>query len=123
MATYTFNTVLLSAQKTGNPRLIGTSLSASGVNTIALSTNDMGIAFNTKITPPLASVLINYNVLGSVFRIDRSYSGTVMALVNTSGRYTTFPFLSTDSSVPLSAISTSSGVSTPDTRRKRHLGY
>jgi hypothetical protein len=46
-----------------------------------------------------------------------------MAVVNTSGGYTTFTLATAFSTTPLSAFSTSDGVSTPDTRRKRLLGY
>jgi hypothetical protein len=46
MATYTFTTSLLSAEKTGNPNLVGTTLTSNGVTILTLSTNDVGIAFN-----------------------------------------------------------------------------
>ena len=121
MAIYTFNSVLLSSQKTGNPSLIGTALSASGVNTISLSTNNSGIAFNS--LTPLMSVTEQISVLGSVFAIDRAYNGSTMALVNVDGGYTTFTLATAYATTPLSAISTGDTVSTPDSRRKRHLGY
>jgi len=121
MAIYSFNTILLSAQKTGNPQLIGTSLSASGVNTISLSTNDSGIAFNSKT--PLLSSTTTFNVAGSVFVIDRAYEGEKLALVKINGTYTTFTLATAYSTTPLSSFSTDDMVSTPDTRRKRLLGY
>ncbi len=121
MAIYSFNTTLLSAQKTGNPPLIGTSLSALGVNTISLSTDDVGIAFNS--VTPLVSANVNISVKGSVFAIDRAYDGSKMAIRNTAGGYTTFTLATAYTTTPLSAFSVSDDVSTPDTRRKRHLGY
>ena len=45
MANYTFQTTLLSAEKTGNPNLIGTVITASGVTITSLSTIDVGLAF------------------------------------------------------------------------------
>ena len=121
MSLKTFNTVLLSAVKTGTPNLIGTALSASGVNTISLSTDDIGIAFTAKTT--LNSILSTVNVLGSVFRIDTAYSGESLALVR-NGTYNVFTFTSGDvGTIPVSAFSVTTSVSTPDTRRKRHLGY
>ena len=120
MAIYSFNSVLLSAAKASNPPIIGAALSADGVNVISLSTGHVGIAFNT-ITP-LASATVTLNVAGSVFVVDRVYSGSTLAIVNAGG-YTTFPFLSTVLTVPGSAFSFGDGVSTPDSRRMRHLGY
>lgn len=120
MAIYSFDTILLSAAKATNPPLIGTALSANGVNVISLSTGHVGIAFNT--IAPLVGATVTLNVAGSVFVIDRAYSGSPLAIVNEGG-FTTFPFLSTVLTVPGSAFSFGDGVSTPDSRRKRHLGY
>lgn len=121
MAIYSFNTVLLSAQKTGTPNLIGTSLSASGVGTVSLSTNDVGISF-TSITP-LVSSSVAINVKGSVFNIDNAYNNSTMALIHPQGGYTTFTVQSAYSTAPLSAFTSGHYISTPDTRRKRNLGY
>lgn len=46
MATYTFTTSLLSAEKTGYPTLVNTTLTSNGVTILTLSTNDVGVAFN-----------------------------------------------------------------------------
>ena len=123
---YSFNTILLSAQKTGSPNLIGTSLSASGVNIISLSTLDEGIAFNSAAS--LNSVLTNATIQGSLFRIDTAYQGATMALIkvpvnNVSG-YTTYVHNSALTVAPTSALNlTEMDVMTPDSRRRYLLGY
>lgn len=119
---YTFFTTLLSAEKTGTPNLVATSLSASGVNTISLSTNDVGISFTPNTT--LTGTLINTTVQGSVFRIDTSYdqANSQMVLLKSDGSGTIFQFASGGSvGVALSAAYTD--FTTSDTRRKWHLGY
>jgi hypothetical protein len=125
MANYTFNTILLSAAKTGSPTLRNTSLSSNGVNTISLSTNDVGITFNSKTT--LSNTLCAFNVQGSVFRIDTSYSGSIMAIVKTVSNnvrtYTVFPYLSTTATAVTNTLSTETDISTPDVRRLWTLGY
>lgn len=118
---YTFDTVLLSAAKTGYPNLVTTSLSGNGVGVVSLSTNDVGIAFSS-ITP-LGGVYFTTNVAGSIFNIDTAYSGQTMALVGPNGFYTTFTFLSTDAVTNPASFATTVDVSTPDSRRKYLLGY
>lgn len=122
MSLYTFDTVLLSAAKTGEPNLMGTQLSAFGVNTISLSSNDVGVAFNKVGT--LVNALSTLNVKGSVIKIDKAYDASDIAIVKTDGTYDVFTFkLGSAATIPLSAISTTVNVSTQDTRRKWHLGY
>jgi hypothetical protein len=119
---YTFSTALLSAAKTGFPNLVTTALSASGVNVISLSTNDVGIAFTPNTT--LTGTLCSTTVQGSVFRIDTSYNqeNNQMVLLKTDGTGTIFQFASGGSvGVALSAAYTD--FTTSDTRRKWHLGY
>jgi hypothetical protein len=150
MSLYTFQTVLLSAQKTGTPNLTNTSLSATGVTylsgadvvvtsrqvgVVSLSTTDVGLTFSpvdfsvgTTVNTASSFSLANFpsvtvNVLGSVFNIPASLHLTTMALVNTDNSYSVFPFLSSVTTVPVSAFSETFSVSTPDTRRKRLLGY
>jgi hypothetical protein len=123
---YSFNTTLLSAQKTGSPVLIGTLLSAFGVNVISLSTNDKGIAFNA--VTPLLSTLTNVTIQGSVFRIDTAYQGASMALVkvptNNVSTYTTYIHNSALTVAPASAMSVGeTDVIDQDGRRKWVLGY
>ena len=113
-----FNTELLSGVKY-KPALQNTSLSANGVNVISLSTNDVGICFNKK-TP--TGNLINTNVYGSIFRIDRVYHLETFSVITLGGLSNTFTFLSSTNVVPASAIS-SQIVSTPNSRRKHYLGY
>jgi len=149
MANYTFQTTLLSAEKTGTPNLIGTSLSGVAVSFLSgnsvvfatqqvviqsLSTNDVGIAFNpVNVTPattalstfklssyPLSSVTVD----GSVFTLPTQLNNSNFAVVKTSsGDFTVFPWLSTTATVLASAIAPTKEVSTSDSRRKRHLGY
>ncbi len=124
---YTFNTILLSADKLGSPARVSsdTSLSAQGVNTITLSTNDVGISFNALSNP--SGVLINCTVEGSTFRIDRIYHQSQMALVkgvqlSAANTGTIFQFLSTvTAGVALSTNYTN--FTTPETRRKWVYGY
>lgn len=122
---YSFTTTLLSAAKTGNPQLIGTQLSAYGVNVISLSTNDKGIAFNPE--PTLTGTLVNLTVQGSFFRVDTSYHGKTMALVkipsNNVSTFTVFTQNSAYAVAPLSALSTETDVIDQDGRRKYLLGY
>jgi hypothetical protein len=150
MSIYTFQQNLLSAAKTGSPNLTNTTLSATGVTflsganvfvttrqvgVVSLSTTDVGLAFNpvefsvgSTVNTASAFSLATYpsvtvNVLGSVFNIPASLHNTQMAIVNTDNSYSVFPFLSSVATVPLSAFSELDTVSTPDTRRKRFLGY
>lgn len=150
MSIFTFQQNLLSAEKTGNPNLTNTTLSATGVTflsganvvvatrqvgVVSLSTTDVGLAFDpvefsvgSTVNTASAFSLTAYpsvtvNVLGSVFNIPASLHNTQMAIVNTDGSYSVFPFLSSVATVPTSAFSETFSVSTPDTRRKRLLGY
>ena len=149
MANYTFSTILLSAEKTGSPRLTNTSLSATGVSflsgnnvvftsqqvgVVSLSTTDVGIAFTpiniTVSTNSLSTFsLTSYpmktvNILGSVVNIPSGLNSSDFGIVETtSGDYTIFNWLSTTTTVPLSDVVAQREVSTPDTRRKRLLGY
>jgi hypothetical protein len=150
MSIYTFQQNLLSSGKTGNPNLTNTTLSATGVTflsganvvvatrqvgVVSLSTTDVGLAFNpiefsvgSTVNTASAFSLSTYpsvtvNVLGSRFNIPVSLHNTQMAIVNTDNSFSVFPFLSSVATVPLSAFSEIDTVSTPDTRRKRFLGY
>ena len=119
----TFDSVLLSAAKTGNPPLSDTSLtslSADGVNIISLSANDVGIAYNAKDT--LVGTLVTANIQGSVIKIDRAYNATDMALVKTDGSHTSFQFLSaTPTQTGFTEVDLD--VTTPNTRRLWVYGY
>ena len=122
---YSFDTVLLSAQKTGSPNLIGTALSGSGVNIISLSTNDVGIAFNKKTA---LGTLTNATVEGSLFRIDTIYHGETLGLVKTPSNnintYTIYIHNSSLAVAPTSALSTGqTDVVDANSRRKWVLGY
>jgi hypothetical protein len=124
---YTFDTILLSANKLGFPNRISsdTSLSARGVNVMTLSTNDVGIAFNAISTT--SGVLIDCTVQGSTFKIDRSYHQSQMALVkgvqlSAAGLGTIFQFVSTGT-VGVGLSTNYRDFTTPETRRKWVLGY
>lgn len=99
---YSFTTSLLSAGKI--PNSLVRPLSASGVNVISLSTNDVGISFNPVSTA--TGLLVNCTVQGSFFRIDRAYHNSQMILVksNPPRTGTIFQFLS--SSTVGAALST-----------------
>jgi hypothetical protein len=119
---YTFSTTLLSAQKTGNPNMTTQPLSALGVNTISLSTNDVGISFVPNGT--LTGTLILTTVQGSRFRIDSSYHHTnsEMILLKNDGSGTIFRFAS-GGSVGVALSANYRNFTTSETRRKSHLGY
>lgn len=118
---YTFATSLLSAEKF-SPNMSTRPLSASGVNVISLSTNDVGITFNPNVT--LTGTLVDTTVEGSVFRIDSSYNqaNSQMALAKSGRSFTIFQFLSTGT-VGVALSSGYRDVTTQETRRKRNLGY
>jgi hypothetical protein len=118
---YTFNAELLSAAKLLTPTT-NASLSADGVNTISLSSDVAGIAYNPNSSP--SGVLISTTVEGNVFRIDRIYDGSQMALIYTSPArtYTIFQFASAGA-IGVALSSAYVDVSIPTRRRRRHLGY
>lgn len=150
MALYSFTTNLLSAEKTGSPNLIGTSLSGVGVTFLSgssvivatqsvvvqsLSTNDVGIAFNpttvnvgTTVNTASSFKLSSYplstvNVQGSVFTIPTQLGNNSFGIVKVNNGVTVFPWLSTTATVATSSLSTELNVSTANTRRLRILGY
>lgn len=150
MSIFSFQTALLSAEKTGTPNLTNTSLSATGVTylsganvlvtsrqvgVVSLSATDVGLAFSpvdfsvgTTVNTASAFSLANFpvvtvNVLGSVFNIPASLHLTNMAVVNTDRSYSVFQFLSSVTTVPTGSLSETFSVSTANTRRERMLGY
>jgi hypothetical protein len=148
MNTYTFSTNLLSAEKTGTPNLIGTSisgvavtfLSGAGVpfnsiqaSIVSLSTYDVGFAFNPTTVTVATTALSTFhlssypvsavNVAGSVFNLPITLDSSDFAIIKTDASYTVFPWLSTTETIPTSALSATNQVSTPNVRRLRFLGY
>lgn len=123
MALYTFTSNVLSAVSVGNPPPTDTLLSAFGVNTISLSSAHIGLAFNPVST--LFGSLCSLTVYGSVFRIDRAYNNTQMALILPDRTYTVFTYQSAFADTRLSAVALSATkeVSTPEQRRLYTLGY
>jgi hypothetical protein len=124
---YTFDSALLSSQKLGSPQPPSSSypLSGKGVNTISLSTQDIGISFNEK--SDLSGVLINCTVQGSLFRIDRVYHQSQMVLLkgvalSSVGTGTIFQFVSSGS-VGVGLSAGYRDFTTPETRRKTLYGY
>jgi hypothetical protein len=124
MASYTFNTQILSAQKLGigNPVAPSSSfpLTAAGIGIISLSSIHDGLAFNSL---PLSAQVVTTTVRGSVFNINSAYHNKPMALIEFDNTYTVFTF---NSSAPTSQVLLLSGtrdVSTPEHRRKWVLGY
>ena len=147
---YTFQTDLLSALKTGFPNLIGTVLSAAGVNylsganvtftsqqvgIVSLSTADIGFAYtplNITIAPTALSTfsLTSYpmssmNILGTIVNIPSALDGRPMALIRANKNYSVFTFLSSTGTqtVAVSSLSATRDVSSAQTRRKHLLGY
>lgn len=154
MSIYTFQTSLLSAQKTGVPQLTNTTLSAVGVTflsgsnvvvtsqnvgVVSLSTTDVGIAYtpvefsvgstvNTASSFSIANFpSVTVDVLGSQFNIPNSLHNKTLAIVKSGTQlYSTFTWLSSTVTVPLSDVTTGltrNEVSSPEYRRMRVLGY
>lgn len=129
MAIYSFNTNLLSAAKTGTPNLLNTSLTAAMLSVVSLSTNDVGIAYNSLSSQGKTSTgtISSFTVQGSVFSVDTGHHGTIMAIVkslsNNIQPYTTFVYSSALSTIATSSLSTNDDIMTPDSRRKYLLGY
>jgi hypothetical protein len=127
MALYNFTSNVLSAASVGTPPPTHTVLSATGVNTISLSSVFDGLAFNALTNTSLVSSLCALTVLGSVFRIDRAYHNSVFALMTSDRTYTVFTYQSSFATVPVSAFALSGvptkEVTTPESLRLRLLGY
>lgn len=125
MASYTFDTNILSASKVGigNPIAPTNSfpLTAAGVGIVSLSSLHDGLAFNS--ISYLSAQSVTATVRGSVFNINSVYHNAPMALFESDNTYTVFTF---NSSAPTSQVLLLSGtrdVSTPEQRRKWVLGY
>lgn len=122
---YSFNTTLLSAEKTGNPQLLNTSLSSNGVNIIRLGADYKGITFNYLPSSELSGVLTTLNLDGCFVRIDRAYHSQQFALVKLPSSnietFAVFTQLSTAAVPATSAIDTD--VIDQDGRRKWLYGY
>lgn len=123
---FTFDSVLLSAQKFSNPTVTNASLSSSslGVNILTLSTNDVGIAFNKRTT--LVNVLSTITINGSTFAIDAAYTNNYdrFALVRFGRVYSVFNLVSAQGEgIPLSAMSSTLNVVDPQALRRRNQGY
>ena len=124
MASYTFDTQILSAVLVGlgNPPIPTDSfpLTAAGVGILALSATHEGLAFNSL---PLSAQVVRTTIRGSVFNINSAYHNKPMALFEVDNTYTVFTF---NSAAPTSQVLLLSGtrdVSTPEQRRKWVLGY
>lgn len=124
MASYTFDTNILSASQVGigNPIAPTNSfpLTAAGVGILALSSTHTGLAFNSV---PLSAQVVRSTVRGSVFNINSAYHSNAMALIEEDGTYTVFTY---SSSAPTSQVLLLSGtrdVSVPEQRRLWTLGY
>lgn len=122
MPRYDFNTILLSAQKTGNPPVTNALLSSNGVNVISLNSADKGIAFNRLTT--LSNTLCSLNAFGSIFLIDKNYNGSPMAIAN-NFTYTYFTYASSFNilTTSLAASGNSVDIWEPNKSRLHLLGY
>ena len=143
---YVFTTNLLSAEKTGNPQLIGTSLSGVGVTflsdarvpfdtqsvvVVSLSSDDVGIAFspvnvtvasqNLSTFSLTAYPVVSTTVDGCVFLIPPHLDGSSMAIVESQGNFTTFAWSSATG--PSAITSRQRDVLTPNQRRLWLYGY
>lgn len=121
MASYIFDTELLSAVKTGNPPLTDTTLSAYGIKVVSLSTNDAGIAFNRQST--LNSVLSTITIQGSVFYIDTAYLRETVAVIKTDNTFSIVLSAANSATATPASTATLEGVSTVNRRRMWHMGY
>ena len=124
MASYTFNTQVLSAALVGIGNPIAPStfypLTAAGVGIISLSSIHEGLAFNSL---PLLARTVTATVRGSVFNINEAYDLKTMALFESNNTYTVFTFNSAAPTTQTILLSGSKDVSTPEHRRKWILGY
>lgn len=124
MASYTFNTQVLSAAKlgVGNPIAPSTfyPLTADGIGIISLSSIHDGLAFNSL---PLLFRTVTATIRGSVFNINEAYNLKPMALFEHDNTYTVFTFNSATPNTQTILLSGTRDVSTPEQRRKWVLGY
>lgn len=124
MASYTFNTEVLSAAKIGigNPIAPSTSfpLTAAGVGIVSLSSIHDGLVFNSV---PLSGQIVSTTVRGSVFNIDSAHHNKPMALVESNDTYTVFTFNSATPTTQVILLSGTRDISTPNQRRLWILGY
>jgi hypothetical protein len=124
MASYTFNTQVLSAALVGIGNPIAPStfypLTAAGVGIISLSSIHEGLAFNSL---PLLARTVTATVRGSVFNVNEAYDLKTMALFESNNTYTVFTFNSATPTTQTILLSGSRDVSTPEHRRKWILGY
>ena len=121
MASYIFDTELLSAAKTGNPPLTDTTLSAYGIRVVSLSTDDVGIAFNRQST--LNSVLSTITIQGSVFYIDTAYLRETVAVIKTDNTFSIVLSAANNATAIPNSTATVENVSTVNRRRLWHMGY
>jgi hypothetical protein len=124
MASYTFNTNILSASQVGigNPTAPTDSfpLTAAGIGILALSSTHDGLAFNSV---PLSAQVVRSRVRSSVFNINSAYHNQPMALIEHDGTYTVFTYSSSAPNSQVLLLSGTRDVSIPEQRRKWVLGY
>lgn len=125
MASYTFNTQILSAAKLGignpiSPPSAFYPLTAAGVGIISLSSIHDGLAFNSL---PVLARTVTATIRGSVFNINEAYDLKPMALFGDDNTYTVFTFNSATPTTQTILLSGTRDVSTPEQRRKWVLGY
>jgi hypothetical protein len=127
MASYTFDTNILSASQVGigNPVAPSTSfpLTAAGIGIISLSSTHEGLAFNALPTSVLSGQSVTAAVRGSNFNINSVYHNRSMALFEIDNTYTVFTFNSATPTTQTILLSGTRDVSTPEHRRKWVLGY
>lgn len=125
MASYTFNTQVLSAAKLGlgfpvAPPSVFYPLTAAGIGIISLSSIHDGLAFNSL---PLLTKTVTATIRGSVFNINEVYDLKPMALFEHDNTYTVFTFNSATPTTQTILLSGTRDISTPEHRRKWILGY
>ena len=127
---YDFDTVLLSAVKSGNPPMTNTTTESAGVSVLSLSPAGIGLTFNAKTDLSGLYNTVTIVNTGNSFKIDKKYNGEQFAVINKNSdnttTYTNFRFMSASSaavSIVLNDCQTFDNITSPETRRKWEMGY
>ena len=127
--TYDFDTVLLSAVKSGNPPMTNTTTESAGVSVLQLAPDAIGVTFNAKSTLNGTTNTVSLSTTATSFEVDTAYNGSHFAFINKTSNntitYTFVRYMSSDSDVDILPDDTMQydNITGPFTRRLWHLGY
>ena len=127
---YDFDTVLLSAVKSGNPPMTNTTTESAGVSVLQLASEAIGLVFNAKSSLNGTTNTVNIATTANSFEIDTAYNGEQFSVINKNSNnttnYTNFRYMSSDTdpvSMALNDCQTFDNITSPETRRKWEMGY